>query len=246
MIPGQAPLMLEMAHRARYAFAKELCRGKTVLDLGCGAGYGSQMLAQPAASVRGIDISPEAVEFARSSYKAANLSYSTGGIDSLVAGEERFEAVVCFEVIEHLEQPGDLLKKMASVMTGDGLLVISTPNGKDDQNPYHQHGWDAKGFSDMLSGEFRDVRLYGQGSSPRVEKFREAESQTLQQADKRATEFKGRNPLVRLLPRPARHLLYTLMVGKSMPKEQQWTTDDFPIIDGKQDGEIIIAVCRKK
>jgi hypothetical protein len=36
------------------------------------------------------------------------------------------------------------------------------------------------------------------------------------------------------------------MVGKSMPKEQQWTTDDFPIIEGKQDGEIIIAVCRKK
>src|SRR5439155_24964635 len=73
VIPGQVDADLLNEHLARYAFAARLCRGKQVLDAGCGAGYGSAELARTAAGVLGIDRSAEAVAFARAEYAAANL-----------------------------------------------------------------------------------------------------------------------------------------------------------------------------
>lgn len=246
MVPGQAPLLLEMAHRARYLFAGEICRGKKVLDFGCGAGYGSQMLSKVADTVLGVDISREAVEFAQNHYRAQNLKYLVGEIDALVSGPDRFDTVVCFEVIEHLEEPQKFLKKLALTMTGSGQLIISTPNGKDEKNPYHHHGWDADEFAGLLSADFRDIKLFGQGSSQEIEIFRESERQALQMAESRAAELKSKNPLAVLLPRWIKRLIYAWMVGRKLPKEKQWTADDFPIGENQKDGEIIIAVCQKK
>src|SRR3977135_1391273 len=75
LIPGEVDIDLLNEHMARYNFAARLTRGKRVLDAGCGAGYGSAELAQMAERVIGIDIAPEAVEFARSHYQAPNLSF---------------------------------------------------------------------------------------------------------------------------------------------------------------------------
>ena len=65
VIPGQVDLDLWNEHYARYLFATRLCRGKRVLDLGCGCGYGSALLAEAAARVTGIDSAPEAIAYAR-------------------------------------------------------------------------------------------------------------------------------------------------------------------------------------
>ena len=75
VIPGQVDADLLNEHLARYAFAARLCRGKQVLDAGCGAGYGSAELARTAAGVLGIDRSAEAVAFARAEYAAENLRF---------------------------------------------------------------------------------------------------------------------------------------------------------------------------
>lgn len=246
MVPGQAPLMLEMAHRARYQFAEELCRGKRVLDFGCGAGYGSQMLSRAAAKVLGLDISREAVEYAQKHYQASNLDYMTGDIDLLVSSQRRYDTVVCFEVIEHLENPKMFLKDLTVGMTGSGHLIISTPNGQDEQNPYHHHGWDADEFKDLLSSDFTGVTIYGQGSSRDVNNYRQQQQQALQQAIHQAERIKGRNPLAKSIPRRIRHSIYAWLVGRSLPNEKQWTADDFPISENNKEGEIIIAVCKKK
>ncbi len=76
VVPGQVDADLWNEHLARYLFAGRLARRRRVLDIGCGAGYGSSELAHTtAASVTGLDISPEAVALARSSYDAANLQF---------------------------------------------------------------------------------------------------------------------------------------------------------------------------
>ncbi|MGB5290998.1 MAG: class I SAM-dependent methyltransferase, partial [Lysobacterales bacterium] len=55
-------------HYHRYALASRWCIDKHTLDAACGEGYGSSMLARSAASVEGVDISPEAIEHARQRY----------------------------------------------------------------------------------------------------------------------------------------------------------------------------------
>ena len=75
VIPGQVDIDLMNEHVARYAFAARLARGKRVLDAGCGAGYGSAELAKVAASVLGVDVAADAVDFAREHYRLPHLSF---------------------------------------------------------------------------------------------------------------------------------------------------------------------------
>src|SRR5947207_16020697 len=75
IIPGEVDVDLLNEHLARYAFAARLARGKRVLDAGCGAGYGSAELAHSAQNVIGIDVSADALTFARANYRLPNLTF---------------------------------------------------------------------------------------------------------------------------------------------------------------------------
>src|SRR5215468_4689112 len=103
VIPGQVDIDLLNEHMARYTFAARLARGKRVLDAGCGAGYGSAELARWAQSVAGVDLSSEAVDFARENYPLPNVRFEQGSCTALPYAAESFDLVVAFEVIEHLE-----------------------------------------------------------------------------------------------------------------------------------------------
>src|SRR5947209_13439233 len=98
LIPGQVDVDLLNEHMARYAFAARLARGKRVLDAGCGAGYGSAELAHTAQTVVGIDVSPDAVTFARANYRLPNLTFEQASCTSLPHAEASFDLVIGFEV----------------------------------------------------------------------------------------------------------------------------------------------------
>ena len=68
VIPGQVNDDLWREHLARYAYARRYAEGRRVLDAGCGTGYGSAELAQSALVVTGIDVAPQAIEYARATY----------------------------------------------------------------------------------------------------------------------------------------------------------------------------------
>src|ERR1700722_18623468 len=99
VIPGLVDADLLNEHMARYAFAARLARGKSVLDAGCGAGYGSAELAHSAFSVTGVDSAAEAVEFARANYRAPNLTFEQGSCEELPHTDGSFDLIVAFEVI---------------------------------------------------------------------------------------------------------------------------------------------------
>ena len=69
VIPGQVEADLWSEHFARYAFARRYAGGKTVLDAGCGSGYGSAELANEAALVTGVDFSADAVSYSADNYR---------------------------------------------------------------------------------------------------------------------------------------------------------------------------------
>lgn len=115
-------------HFHRYAWVAPLVAGKAVLDVASGAGYGSAMLARTAASVVGVDISPEAVEHAKATYPQPNLSFMEGSASELPLADASFDVVVSFETIEHLLAQEQMLAEIKRVLRPNGVLVISSPN----------------------------------------------------------------------------------------------------------------------
>jgi len=159
-------------HLQRYSFALPLVAGKRVIDLGCGEGYGSFLLARTAASVVGLDIDPAAIGHARGryGYLQKNLSFIKGSMTAVPVPEtEHFDVAVCFEVLEHIDDHERLLAEVKRLLTPGGVLVISTPNRRvysdktGYRNPYHVKELYFDEFEQLLRPRFREVRLFGQG-----------------------------------------------------------------------------------
>ena len=168
LIPGQVDVDLLNEHMARYAFAVRLARGKRVLDAGCGAGYGSAEMARVADQVTGIDVAADAVEYARANYVADNLEFEQASVTELPYADGRFDLVVAFEVIEHLEDWRGFLNEARRVMAPSGQLIVSTPNrlyytesrGQQGANPFHVHEFDFAEFTAELKAVFPHVSMF--------------------------------------------------------------------------------------
>jgi len=173
VIPGQVDPDLFNEHFARYAFAARLARGKRVLDIACGTGYGSGELAGVARSVTGVDVSGEAVEYAREHYGAGNLRFEVAGAEALPFPDQSFDLIVAFEVIEHLDDARALLAEARRVMTPAGQFIVSTPNRLyyeetrrlSGPNPFHTHEFEYAEFREVLGEFFPHVSLFVQNHS---------------------------------------------------------------------------------
>lgn len=106
-------------------------QGLAVLDVGCGAGLASEAFARFGATVTGMDAAPAALAAARDHAAAGGLAvrYLEGGPEDLPEGE-RFDAVVCLEVIEHVapEDRPTFLAALARAVKPGGMVFLSTLN----------------------------------------------------------------------------------------------------------------------
>jgi SAM-dependent methyltransferase len=173
VIPGRVEDDLWAEHVSRYAFAASLSVAGGALDIGCGAGYGTAILAAGARSAAGIDIATEAIAYARRHYSQPNLWFASASALALPFSSARFGLVVAFEVIEHLADYRRMLEEAARVLAPGGLLVVSTPNrdyyaetrAAVGPNPFHAHEFDAAEFRAVLEERFAHVRLFAQNHS---------------------------------------------------------------------------------
>jgi 2-polyprenyl-3-methyl-5-hydroxy-6-metoxy-1,4-benzoquinol methylase len=133
--------LVEAEHMARYLWAARFSQGRRVLDAGCGVGYGAAMLDRAGArQVTAVDIAPPVIEVARQSVPDT-VRCDVGDLTSLAYPAASFDLVVCFEVIEHVEDPDAVMDELKRVMSPDALLLISSPN-RDHYvpgNPHHRH-----------------------------------------------------------------------------------------------------------
>jgi SAM-dependent methyltransferase len=156
--------LIEGEQLARYRWAAMMTSGKRVLDAGCGLAYGTKMLAEAGAQeVVGLDLATAVLDSVRPDMPA-KVRLEVGDIRQLPYEHDRFDLVVCFEVIEHLDDPRVALDELTRVLAPDGLLLLSSPNrdGHPAREPYRRHEADPQKLVDEVSRRFRNVRLMRQ------------------------------------------------------------------------------------
>ena len=128
-------------HRLRYAYAATFIKpGWSILDYGCGTGYGLQQLAGCTESLCvGVD-KLEAVAYAQERYPAPNIQYVAADITRPGARFGKFDLLVSFDVIEHLEDIDTYVANIAAQLRNDdSLAIISTPWSLRRNNLYPLH-----------------------------------------------------------------------------------------------------------
>lgn len=167
IIPDETPPGIVNLHLKRYDFARRYAAGRQVLDLGCGAGYGTRYLAAVADHVVGIDISHAAVAYASARYgDLDNIRFVQGDAARLGVRPARFDVVCSFETIEHVPDVNAYLREVTRVLAPGGVFVVSTPCARRStsrsDNPFHAQEWSASDFEQLLSRHFDRVRVFGQ------------------------------------------------------------------------------------
>jgi 2-polyprenyl-3-methyl-5-hydroxy-6-metoxy-1,4-benzoquinol methylase len=153
-------------HLVVYEWIAQRARGRRVIDMACGEGYGANVLAGEAEAVVGVDANPEAHEHARLRYRRANLRFERAPVESFA---ERADAVTFLQTIEHLQDPGAVLDHFRSLIGPDGTAYVSTPNvltlapkgAERSDNPWHVHEYRHEEFARLCAEHFASVEIHG-------------------------------------------------------------------------------------
>jgi 2-polyprenyl-3-methyl-5-hydroxy-6-metoxy-1,4-benzoquinol methylase len=157
-----------LEHLHRYAFACEFSANKKVLDIACGEGYGSRLLASNAFTVTGVDLDERTIQQATEKYKDSNLKFIKADARATALPGGSFDLVVSFETLEHLEEHDQLLGEFKRLLKSGGLLLISTPDKehyseqRGYSNPFHKKELTLPEFEALLRRYFKQVHIMTQ------------------------------------------------------------------------------------
>lgn len=145
---GQETLHL---HVERYQFASLNLVPGCVLDIACGVGYGTAILARQdvISEALGVDVCHAAVQYANSRYASKRASYVCADAANYTSGRE-FNNVVSLETIEHMDDPRKFFATLVSLLAPGGRLIASVPvTPSVDANPHHKTNFSTRSFRKM-------------------------------------------------------------------------------------------------
>ena len=176
VVPGEVNPDLWNEHLARYAFASRFAQGRRVVEVGCGAGYGAAQLAATAANVMAIDLSADAVSYAKAHYSAPNLQFLQGSCAAIPVATASAGMVISFELIEHVPDWQEFLAEARRIVAPQGLFIVSTPNkfyygesrGPSGPNPFHVHEFEFDEFRQELERHFPNCTFFLQNHADAI------------------------------------------------------------------------------
>jgi len=167
LLEKETPLMIAR-HFCAYKFAKDLVRGKEVLDIGCGEGYGADFLSNHAKEVLGIDYDKAVIDYAKDKYRKKNLQFSVLDIQNLNSLTKKFDVICSFQNIEHIRDTDKLLNDTSNLLNVNGVFICSTCNMKDASpgrdtpfNKFHVREYLVDEFRNSLELQFGKVEMLG-------------------------------------------------------------------------------------
>lgn len=181
-VAPERPNIEAAIHFARYAIGKSLVKGKRVLDIACGEGYGSYLLKQAGAEyVVGVDVSSDSVARAAQLFGGGGVEFKAADAADLgtLFSDGEFDVVISVETIEHLADPVSFLTALKRAAKPDGVIILSCPNDHwyfpeaEQANPYHRRKYRLEEFQALCAGVLgTNVRwsvgtgVFGFGSTP--------------------------------------------------------------------------------
>jgi 2-polyprenyl-3-methyl-5-hydroxy-6-metoxy-1,4-benzoquinol methylase len=153
-------------HYARYECANAYTKGMVVLDIACGSGYGTKMMAKNARKVFGVDIDPATIDYARANFSAENIEYLVGDGVDIPVDTESIDVVVTFETIEHIADYKKFIAEIRRVLKPDGVVIVSTPNDLEfaEGNAFHVHEFEQKELLSAFERNYKYIDKYYQAT----------------------------------------------------------------------------------
>jgi len=197
-------------HLARYHWAARVLKNSPpgrVLDIACGAGYGSFILAQtlPNHTIIGGDYDIRAVEYANKTYCSYNLAYENLDVVTWkhVTNDKHmgnFDYIVSFDTIEHLFHREISLVNFSEFLEKNGMLLFSTPCGRRENllNPgweHHKIEYSFKYLYNIMKRFYKDVMIPDNNSLPELDYWKDIINKDEQRYLLRANPMVCKNPI---------------------------------------------------
>ncbi|MFQ5416345.1 MAG: class I SAM-dependent methyltransferase [Myxococcota bacterium] len=239
---GDGRFVLDIArHHAAYQVALDHSGGGRVLDLGCGSGHGTSLLAAADSRVFGFDrVFPDAAS------RDSGGHFVLGTLEAIPLRPASFDLVASFQVIEHLVDPSFYVDAIADLLRPSGLALITTPNvlTSDGVNPFHVHEYRAYELAGTLRRRFADVEIRGISPTDRIR-------QVLAERSRKIRRIMRLDPL-RIRDRLPGGLIHWLFARFAMLVRQPSAEDepavswrDFPVGPADDDCLDLLALCRR-
>ena len=183
IIPGKydsrEDYLLYLRHLFAYAFAKDTISGNSlVLEVGCGEGYGTSLLSEHVANIVGLDVDKTAVAHARRKYGSEKCVFTLYDGLKIPYENNMFDAVVSFQVIEHVQDDANFISEIHRVLKSNGIFMVTTPNrtlrmkpGQKPWNRFHIREYYPDELTQILKRSFSDVRMLGISGNTEVQRI---------------------------------------------------------------------------
>ncbi len=157
-----------------YEFARTYIQGKKVLDIGCGNGYGTALMAESAKEIVGLDYDEQTVANNNKVYNSiSNISFKRATIPPIPFDAGAFEVITAFQFIEHIAERREFIKECLRVLIPGGTLLVTTPNVKKSlaRNPFHVHEYTFAEMEQELKSLGASFELQGLNGNASVNQY---------------------------------------------------------------------------
>lgn len=228
-----------------YAWALERIgggHGSRILDAACGAGFGSDRVAEGTARVVGVDLAIPVIAGAAGQYRRPNLSFAAMDCADLGFQDACFDVVLSFETIEHVSDDRRYVDEISRVLRPGGWLVLSTPRASAPdavpQNPFHVREYTWQQLARLLDPHYTSIARYGRRLGPRLARLEEELDRIRKVAPAKARQ---------IVPRRIRHVLGSI-VSKSRGGAglDEVGVEDIEYVEGLEETATLLAICRRR
>ena len=248
-----------MRHLFAYEFAKSMIpENSFVLEVGCGEGYGTNLLSQHVKKIIGLDIDKKTITHASKKYHSENCVFKVYDGVRIPYNDNTFDAVISFQVIEHLQDDMHYVSEIYRVLRERGSFILTTPNrtfrlkpGQKPWNRFHVREYYPHELENTLKSKFLDVKVWGICGNEEVQEFEiERVRQILSIISFDPLNFR------RLIPKPLEPVIIKSL-RKITRRDQKSTNDedflnkygleDFYVVkDNVRSSLDLLGICRKR
>lgn len=138
---------------------KHIAKGSSIIDIGCGSGYGTYKLKQAGYEATGIDVSQKMIELATEQFADQSINYFVCNISELVHKPERYDGILAINVLEWTEDPAEAISDLHSILHDKGYLCVGIlgPTAGPRQNSYPRLRGEDVIFNTMMPWEFEKL-----------------------------------------------------------------------------------------